>query len=136
VVADEVRKLAERSARATKDIAVLIKNVQADTQDAVVVMEQGTLEVESGYRMTLQAGESLKAIADVSQRSAELAQNISAATQQQVQGAETVTQAMQSIQRVASQTERGVLDARRTVGELARLAEELTSNLARFKLAA
>ena len=136
VVADEVRKLAERSAKATKDIAVLIKNVQADTQDAVVVMEQGTLEVESGYRMTLQAGESLKAIADVSQRSAELAQNISAATQQQVQGAETVTQAMQSIQRVASQTERGVLDARRTVAELARLAEELTSNLARFKLAA
>ena len=136
VVADEVRKLAERSAKATKDIAVLIKNVQADTQDAVVVMEQGTLEVESGYRMTLQAGESLKAIADVSQRSAELAQNISAATQQQVQGAETVTQAMQSIQLVASQTERGVLDARRTVAELARLAEELTSNLARFKLAA
>jgi len=136
VVADEVRKLAERSAKATKDIAVLIKNVQADTQDAVVVMEQGTLEVESGYRMTLQAGESLKAIADVSQRSAALAQNISSATQQQVQGAETVTQAMQSIQRVASQTERGVLDARRTVAELARLAEELTSNLARFKLAA
>ena len=57
VVADEVRKLAERSAKATKDIAVLIKNVQADTQDAVVVMEQGTLEVESGYRMTVQAGE-------------------------------------------------------------------------------
>jgi twitching motility protein PilJ len=136
VVADEVRKLAERSAKATKDIAVLIKNVQADTQDAVVVMEQGTLEVESGYRMTLQAGESLKVIADVSHRSAELAQNISEATQQQVQGAETVTHAMQSIQRVASQTEQGVLEARRTVAELARLAEELTSNLARFKLAA
>ena len=136
VVADEVRKLAERSAKATKDIAVLIKNVQADTQDAVVVMEQGTLEVEAGYRMTVQAGDSLKAIADVSQRSASLAQDISEATQQQVQGAETVTQAMQSIQEVASQTELGVLEARRTVAELARLAEELTASLARFKLAA
>ena len=136
VVADEVRKLAERSAKATKDIAVLIKNVQADTQDAVVVMEQGTLEVESGYRMTVQAGESLKAIADVSQRSAVLAQDISEATQEQVRGAETVTQAMQSIQSVASQTELRVLEARRTVAELARLAEELTASLARFKLAA
>jgi methyl-accepting chemotaxis protein len=136
VVADEVRKLAERSAKATKDIAVLIKNVQADTQDAVVVMEQGTLEVESGYRMTVQAGESLKAIADVSQRSAELAQEISEATQQQVRSAESVTQAMQSIQSVASQTELGVLEARRTVAELSRLAEELTASLARFKLAA
>jgi methyl-accepting chemotaxis protein len=136
VVADEVRKLAERSAKATKDIAVLIKNVQADTQDAVVVMEQGTLEVEAGYRMTVQAGDSLKAIADVSQRSAALAQDISEATQEQVRGAETVTQAMQSIQTVASQTELRVLEARRTVAELTRLAEELTASLARFKLAA
>ena len=136
VVADEVRKLAERSAKATKDIAVLIKNVQSDTQDAVVVMEQGTHEVEVGYRMTVQAGESLKAIAEVSQRSAALAQDISEATQQQVRGAESVTQAMRSIQTVASETERGVLEARQTVEELARLAEELTASLARFKLAA
>ena len=136
VVADEVRKLAERSAKATKDIAVLIKNVQADTQDAVVVMEQGTLEVEAGYRMTVQAGDSLKAIADVSQRSAVLAQDISEATQEQVRGAETVTRAMQSIQTVASQTELRVLEARQTVAELTRLAEELTASLARFKLAA
>ena len=135
VVADEVRKLAERSARATKDIAVLIKNVQSDTQEAIVVMEQGTQEVEAGYRMTVQAGDSLKTIADVSQRSAQLAQDISLATQQQVRGADSVAQAMQSIQTVSAQTERGVLDARRTVDELARLAEELTASLARFKLA-
>lgn len=135
VVADEVRKLAERSARATKDIAVLIKNVQSDTQEAIVVMEQGTQEVEAGYRMTVQAGDSLKTIADVSQRSAQLAQDISLATQQQVRGADSVAQAMKSIQTVSAQTERGVLDARRTVDELARLAEELTASLARFKLA-
>jgi methyl-accepting chemotaxis protein len=135
VVADEVRKLAERSARATKDIAVLIKNVQSDTQEAIVVMEQGTQEVEAGYRMTVQAGDSLKTIADVSQRSAQLAQDISLATQQQVLGADSVAQAMQSIQTVSAQTERGVLDARRTVDELARLAEELTASLSRFKLA-
>jgi methyl-accepting chemotaxis protein len=135
VVADEVRKLAERSARATKDIGVLIKNVQSDTQEAIVVMEQGTQEVEAGYRMTVQAGDSLKTIADISQRSAHLAQDISLATQQQVRGAESVAQAMQSIQTVSAQTERGVLDARRTVDELARLAEELTASLARFKLA-
>jgi len=135
VVADEVRKLAERSAKATKDIAVLIKNVQTDTQEAVVVMEQGTQEVESGYRVTVQAGESLKAIAEVSRRSADLAASISDATQQQVRGAENVTQAMQAIQEVAGQTEKGILEARRTVDELAQLAEELTASLARFKLA-
>ena len=56
VVADEVRKLAERSAKATKDIAVLIKNVQAETQEAIVVMEQGTREVEKRLRRDRRGG--------------------------------------------------------------------------------
>ena len=48
VVADEVRKLAEHSRSATKDIAALIKAIQAETNEAVVVMEEGTREVEGG----------------------------------------------------------------------------------------
>jgi twitching motility protein PilJ len=135
VVADEVRKLAERSAKATKDIAALIKSVQAETHEAIVVMEQGTHEVEAGYRVTVQAGDSLKDIATISEKSAELAQDISRATQQQVRGAESVASAVRSIAGVAVQTEQGVLQSRKTVDELARLAEELTASLARFKLA-
>jgi len=69
-----VRKLAERSARATRDIAILIKNFQSETQQAVIAMEEGTREVETGYRVTTQAGESLREIANVSKRSAGLAQ--------------------------------------------------------------
>ncbi|HEV8675117.1 MAG TPA: methyl-accepting chemotaxis protein, partial [Methylomirabilota bacterium] len=135
VVADEVRKLAERSAKATKDIAALIKNVQAETHEAIVVMEQGTNEVESGYRVTVQAGESLKDIAQISQKSADLAHDISLATQQQVRGADGVATAVQSIAGVAVQTEQGVLQTRKTGDQLVRLAEELTASLSRFKLA-
>jgi twitching motility protein PilJ len=98
-------------------------------------MEQGTQEVEAGYRVTVQAGDSLKDIATISQKSAELAGDISKATQQQVRGAEGVASAVQSIASVAVQTEQGVLQSRKTVDELARLAEELTASLARFKLA-
>ncbi len=136
VVADEVRKLAERSAKATKDIAALIKSVQSETHEAIVVMEQGTNQVEEGYRVTIQAGESLKDIAQVSQKSAELANDISLATQQQVRGAEGVVMAVQSIATVAVQTEQGVLQTRKTVDDLVRLAEELTASLSRFRLAA
>jgi twitching motility protein PilJ len=135
VVADEVRKLAERSAKATKDIASLIKTVQTETHEAIVVMEQGTNEVETGFRITVQAGESLKDIAQISQKSAELANDISLATQQQVRGADGVATAVQSIAGVAVQTEQGVLQTRKTVDQLARLAEELRASLSRFKLA-
>jgi twitching motility protein PilJ len=136
VVADEVRKLAERCARAAKDIVVVIKTIQTETHDAVVAMEEGTREVEQGYRVTVQAGDSLQAIAEVSQRSAELAQDISFATQQQVRGAESVSTGVQSIAGVATQTEHSVSDVRKAVDDLVRVADELKGSLARFTLPA
>jgi methyl-accepting chemotaxis protein len=136
VVADEVRKLAERSAHATKDIAVLIKNFQSETQQAVIAMEDGTREVEAGFRVATQAGDSLREIAAVSQKSAGLAQEISVSTQEQVKGAEHVGLAVQAIAGVALQTEQGVLQTRKTMDDLVRLAQELTQVLSRFKLSA
>ena len=135
VVAEEVRKLAERSAKAAKDIVVLIKTIQTETQEAVIAMEDGTKEVESGYRTAVQTGESLRDIGDISQKSAELAQDISLATQQQVRGVESVAVAVQSIAGVAVQTEKGVVEARKTMDHVVKLAEELMTSLTRFKLA-
>ena len=59
------------------------------------------------YRVTTQAGESLREIANVSKRSAGLAQDISVAAQEQVKGAEHVGLAVQAIAGVALQTEQG-----------------------------
>ncbi len=136
VVADEVRKLAERSAQATKDIGGLIKTVQMETQEVVASMEQGTHQVETGYGLTQQAGEHLKEIGMISTKAAELADDISIATQQQVRGAEGVATAVRSIAAVASQTEQGVVQTQQTVENLSTLAKGLTQQLTRFKLAA
>ena len=135
VVADEVRKLAERSAKAARDIFALIKTIQAETQDAVLAMEEGTNQVETGHALTVETGASLQEIAAISRSSAELAQEISLATQQQVRGVDGVAAAVQSIAAVAVQTEQGMREARKTVDELGRLAEELTASLSRFTLA-
>jgi methyl-accepting chemotaxis protein len=135
VVADEVRKLAERATQATRDIGTLIKGVQVETQEAVVAMESGTREVESGYEVSLKAEEALQEIGKISQVSSELAGEISQASQQQVRGSEAVAGAVQAIASAATRTEQGVLQSRRNVEQLARLAEELTIKLSRFKLA-
>ena len=135
VVADEVRKLAERASQATRDIGTLIKGVQVETQDAVVAMESGTREVESGYEVSLRAEEALQEIGKISQTSAELAAEISHASQTQVRAAETTAGAVQAIAGAAVKTEQGVQQARKNVEQLAHLAEELTAKLSRFKLA-
>lgn len=62
VVADEVRKLAERASAATKEIAILVGGIQAGVKDAVDAMQQGGKEVESGYRLASDAGQSLDTI--------------------------------------------------------------------------
>ncbi|MGH7302579.1 MAG: methyl-accepting chemotaxis protein [Candidatus Rokuibacteriota bacterium] len=135
VVAEEVRKLAERSGKAAKDIVVLIKTVQAETQQAVVAMEEGTREVEAGFKVTVEAGERLHQIGEISQKSAALAREISEATQDQVRGVEGGAVAVQAIAGVAVETEKAVLETRKTMDQMVRVAEALTASLARFKLA-
>jgi twitching motility protein PilJ len=134
VVADEVRKLAERATQATRDIGTLIKGVQVETQEAVVAMESGTREVESGYEVSLRTEEALQEIGKISQSSSELAAEISRASQQQVRGAEAMASAVEAIAGAAVKTEQGVQQSRANVEQLARLAEELTVKLSRFKL--
>jgi methyl-accepting chemotaxis protein len=136
VVADEVRKLAERSAKAAKDIVVLIKGIQIETQEAVAAMEEGTKEVEAGYKVTVQAGERLHEIGEISQKSASLAAEISRAAHDQARGVENAAVAVQAIAGVAVQTEKAAAETRKTVDQLAQVAEELMGNLSRFKLSA
>jgi twitching motility protein PilJ len=99
-------------------------------------MEDGTREVEAGYQVTIRAEEHLKEIAGMSTSSAELAQGISRTSAQQADGVEGVARAMHSIAEVAVETEQAVLQTRKTVEDLVKLADELTRSLSRFKLAA
>ena len=134
VVADEVRKLAEHSRTATKDISALIKSIQAETNEAVVVMEEGTKEVEVGARLADQAGKALEAISSVVRQSAELVQEISLASKQQVRGTEGVANAMQIISNITRQTSQGTRQTARTVETMVKLSEQLNEALSQFKV--
>ncbi len=133
VVADEVRKLAEHSRSATKDIAALIKAIQAETNEAVVVMEEGTKEVEGGAQLADQAGRALDAISNVVRQSAELVQEISLASKQQVRGTEGVAHAMQIISSITRQTSQGTRGTVATVSQLVKLSDQLNEALAQFR---
>jgi methyl-accepting chemotaxis protein len=62
VVADEIRKLAEQSQEATKEIAIIINEVQAKTNNAVLVMSENSKEVDTGAKVVSTAGTSFREI--------------------------------------------------------------------------
>ena len=134
VVAGEVRRLAEDSKLATGRIETLIKAVQNEVQEVIVSVEDGTREVETGYRVTTEAGERLKEIGDIANRSAALAQLISQATQGQVRNVEEVGSSVSTIAGISERSQASVIRGREAARKLQELAEALTGNLARFRL--
>lgn len=102
VVADEVRKLAERSGKATKEIAELITNIQKLTAGAVTAMEEGTVEVEQGALLAKDAGSALAEILSTVQETYLQVQSISAAAEQISSSSNEVVKA---IDKVSSITE-------------------------------
>jgi len=134
VVADEVQRLAERSATATKQIEQLVKTIQNDTNEAVISMEQTTAEVVRGARLAQDAGVALEEIETVSANLAELIQNISNAARQQASSAGHISNTMNVIQEITSQTSAGTNATAKSIGTLAELASELRESVAGFKL--
>jgi twitching motility protein PilJ len=134
VVADEVQRLAERSAAATKQIEALVKTIQNDTNEAVISMEQTTSEVVRGARLAQDAGVALEEIENVSSSLAELIQNISNAARQQASSAGHISNTMNVIQEITTQTSAGTSATAQSIGNLAEMALDLRESVAGFKL--
>jgi len=134
VVADEVQRLAERSTAATKQIEALVKTIQNDTNEAVISMEQTTSEVVRGARLAQDAGVALEEIESVSKNLAELIQNISNAARQQASSAGHISNTMNVIQEITSQTSAGTTATAKSIGNLAEMANQLRESVAGFKL--
>lgn len=135
VVAEEVQRLAERSGQATKQIAAIVKTIQADTQDAVSAMETSTQGVVEGAKLSDAAGQALNEIGQVSRSLANLIENISTATDNQALATGKVAQAMQHIQQITEQTTAGTQQTASSIGELSALAADLKKSISGFKLA-
>lgn len=134
VVADEVQRLAERSTSATKQIETLVKTIQADTNEAVISMEQTTAEVVRGANLAKDAGIALDEIQKVSGDLAKLIASISDAAKLQAASAGHISSTMSIVQEITSQTTSATFDTARSVSELASMAESLRESVTDFKL--
>lgn len=134
VVAEEVERLADRSTKATKKIAGLIRSIQSDTNEAMAAMEETTREVVDGSALANEAGQKLSEIESVSNLLAELIQSILMASRQQSRGSDAVARSMSDISRVTQEAASGTQRAVAAIRRLSELAEELRGSLHGFKL--
>ena len=134
VVADEVQRLAERAANATKQIEVLVRTIQTDTNEAVVSMERSTTDVVGGALLAENAGAALEEIEQVSNQIASLVQNISASARQQAVASGNISKNMQVVREISSQTAEGSTATSTSIAKLAALSAQLRKSVAGFRL--
>jgi methyl-accepting chemotaxis protein len=127
VVADEVRKLAERSSAATKEIADLVSGIQVGVREAVNAMEQGSKEVEAGYKLATDAGGALDDILTRSQSVGRQVEQISMAAQE-LQGLGTgMDEAIDHINRIVEQNAAATEQMAKSSGAVSRSVEATAS---------
>jgi len=134
VVADEVQRLAGRSTNATKQIEVLVRTIQADTNEAVVSMERSTTDVVGGALLAENAGAALDEIEQVSNQIASLVQNISSSARQQAGSAADVTRRTTRLREISEQTGKATTATAAAVSKLSVLASQLRKTVAGFTL--
>ncbi len=134
VVADEVQRLAERAANATKQIEVLVRTIQTDTNEAVVSMERSTTDVVGGALLAENAGAALEEIEQVSNQIASLVQNISGSSRQQTTAAQNIARNMQVLKEISAQTADSTSATSAAIAKLAELSSGLRKSAAGFRL--
>ena len=148
VVADEVRKLAEQSQVASQQIAILINEIQQDTQKAVLSMNEGTHQVKLGTEVAQTAGQAFHEIStlvdEVSSQVAEISEEI----EQMALGSQRIVSSISEIydtsrditgqtQTVSAATEEQAASFEEIASSsqvLATMADELQESLKKFTI--
>lgn len=134
VVADEVRKLAERTSAATKEIAQMVKGIQDETGAAVTAMEAGTKQAEEGVSSTSKAGDSLKAIIQVSEQVGGMITEIATAAAEQSATSEQVNSNVDQISKLVKESALGAQQSATACQDLSGLALDLQAMVGKFNL--
>ena len=133
VVADEVRKLAERTASATKEIGLMINNIQDTASVAVASMAGAVSQVDSGVALAGQAGDAINQIKNESSNVFKTISDISSALEEQSRASGDIAV---NIEKVAQMTEQNSVAAEATAGaadNLVVMADTMRTVLGRFR---
>jgi methyl-accepting chemotaxis protein/hemerythrin len=134
VVADEVRALAERTTKATKEIATMIRTIQNETQTAVGSMSEGVAEVGRGTAEAARSGQALESIhTQINELTMQISQ-VATAAEEQTATTHEITNNIQMITDVVSRNVESAHTTSVATGKLAAQVDQLHALVQHFKL--
>ncbi len=104
VVAEEVRKLAEQSQEAAQQISLIVREIQAQTDQAINAMNSGNLKVNEGVGVVQTAGDALQNILGKVTGSVDMIEAISTAAKEQAEGMREMVQGTEQVAVIARQS--------------------------------
>jgi len=134
VVADEVRKLAERTTKATKEIAETIRTIQKEAKEADTSMNEAGESVKAGMALTEEVAKVLVEILEVNQKVSDMIDQVAAASEEQSSAAEQISKNIESISSVTQESAAGTQEIAKAAEDLNRLTDNLQKIVEKFKI--
>ena len=134
VVADEVRKLAERTAKATTEIATVINTIQGDTQKTVHDMQNVVLLANENAAVARQAGEAIVGIRNGSGEVVNATTDISTALKEQTAASDLIARQVEVIATMSDENTAALGSVKSASEEMKQLSDEMHRTVDRFKV--
>jgi methyl-accepting chemotaxis protein-2 (aspartate sensor receptor) len=134
VVADEVRKLAERTTKATHEIAKVIGQIQDETRDTVAGMEAVAPKIQHGLDKVSTVSGMLDTIAAEAAASRTRAMEVANATREQASAANDVAKNVEHVAQMTEETNATMRANVENANRLQEMAQQLRQQVAYFKV--
>ncbi|MEW6490543.1 MAG: methyl-accepting chemotaxis protein [Thermodesulfobacteriota bacterium] len=134
VVADEVRKLAEKTVKATQEIARTVKAIQDDSREAIRAMETGEASVAGGADRAKTAGRSVQQIESRIAATSDQVSQMATASEQLSATIRNMAHNVDEIAHGVTQTVTAVNEVSNTAQTVAARADSLREAVGRFRI--
>ncbi|OEE14308.1 chemotaxis protein [Vibrio cyclitrophicus ZF205] len=134
VVADEVRNLAGRTQSSTKEIQLMINNLQEGSRNAIQTMEVCATTSESTVTESQSASEALQQIVIALESISSMSHQIATAAAEQTQVSDDISKRINMIEESGNQLSNVVTESHNSTQTLASLSNELEAWINRFEV--
>lgn len=134
VVAQEMKNLADQAKESTRQVRVILGDIQKGINTSVMLTEEAVKRSEVGKTHSEVADRSIRDLLEATQESMEAFQQIMAGTNQQQIGVDQVAQGMRDIRQAVQQTVAGISELEQATKNLNEMSKQLRGFINRYTL--